>query len=77
LTAWGVTQTKTKYKAAVIGAGVTNWEGLVMESSSPELEVSGLSLCVCVCVQTTDMSARQPSVVHHLGLCNPQIRSLH
>ena len=38
LTAWGVTQTKTRFKAAVIG-GATHWEGMVMESGSPELEV--------------------------------------
>ncbi|KAF5357248.1 hypothetical protein D9756_006666 [Leucocoprinus leucothites] len=40
LTAWGVTQTKTRYKAAVVGAGATNWEGMVMESASPELEAA-------------------------------------
>ncbi|KAJ7693377.1 Alpha/Beta hydrolase protein [Mycena rosella] len=38
--AWGVTKTKTRYKAAIIGAGVTNWEGMVMESGSPELETA-------------------------------------
>ncbi|KAJ7141388.1 Alpha/Beta hydrolase protein [Mycena epipterygia] len=38
--AWGVTKTKTRYKAAVIGAGATNWEGMVMESGSPELETA-------------------------------------
>ncbi|KAJ7091858.1 Alpha/Beta hydrolase protein [Mycena belliarum] len=36
--AWGVTKIKTRYKAAIIGAGATNWEGMVMESGSPELE---------------------------------------
>nr|GAT60594.1 predicted protein [Mycena chlorophos] len=40
LAAWGVTETKTKYKAAIIGAGATNWEGMVMESGSPELEAA-------------------------------------
>ncbi|KAF7357712.1 Peptidase-S9 domain-containing protein [Mycena venus] len=40
IAAWGVTKTKTRYKAAIIGAGVTNWEGMVMESGSPELEVA-------------------------------------
>ncbi|KAJ7451763.1 Alpha/Beta hydrolase protein [Mycena galericulata] len=40
IAAWGVTKTKTRYKAAVIGAGVTNWEGMVMESGSPELETA-------------------------------------
>ncbi|KAJ7497682.1 Alpha/Beta hydrolase protein [Mycena latifolia] len=38
--AWGVTKTKKRYKAAIIGAGVTNWEGMVMESGSPELETA-------------------------------------
>ncbi|KAF7376472.1 Peptidase-S9 domain-containing protein [Mycena sanguinolenta] len=38
--AWGVTNTKTRYKAAIIGAGATNWEGMVMESGSPELEAA-------------------------------------
>ncbi|KAJ6521953.1 Alpha/Beta hydrolase protein [Mycena vulgaris] len=38
--AWGVTKTKTRYKAAIIGAGATNWEGMVMESASPELETA-------------------------------------
>lgn len=39
LTAWGVTLTKDRFKAAVVGAGVSNWEGMIMESGSPELEV--------------------------------------
>ncbi|KAJ3569185.1 hypothetical protein NP233_g5226 [Leucocoprinus birnbaumii] len=40
LTAWGVAQTKTRYRAAIVGAGATNWEGMVMESASPELEAA-------------------------------------
>jgi hypothetical protein len=40
LTAWGVTKTKDRFKAAVVGAGVSDWEGMVMSASSPELEVS-------------------------------------
>ncbi|KAJ6498941.1 Alpha/Beta hydrolase protein [Mycena sanguinolenta] len=40
IAAWGVTNTKTRYKAAIIGAGATNWEGMVMESGSPELEAA-------------------------------------
>ncbi|THH14407.1 hypothetical protein EW146_g5925 [Bondarzewia mesenterica] len=39
LTAWGIAKTKSRFKAAVVGAGVANWEGMVMESASPELEV--------------------------------------
>ncbi|KAG6830818.1 hypothetical protein H0H87_006991 [Tephrocybe sp. NHM501043] len=38
LTAWGVTKTKNRFKAAIVGAGVSNWEGMVMDSGSPELE---------------------------------------
>ncbi|TFK32017.1 Alpha/Beta hydrolase protein [Crucibulum laeve] len=40
LTAWGVTQTKSRFRAAIVGAGATNWEGMVMESGSPELEAA-------------------------------------
>ncbi|KAG6919834.1 hypothetical protein DXG01_000339 [Tephrocybe rancida] len=40
LTAWGVTKTKNRFKAAIVGAGVSNWEGIVMDSGSPELEAS-------------------------------------
>ena len=39
-----MTQTKTRFKAAVIGAGVTHWEGMTMESGSPELEVRVLPI---------------------------------
>lgn len=28
------------FKAAIVGAGVSNWESMVMEAASPELEVS-------------------------------------
>ncbi|ETW78103.1 hypothetical protein HETIRDRAFT_454145 [Heterobasidion irregulare TC 32-1] len=40
LAAWGVSKTKNRFKAAVVGAGVSNWEGMVMESASPELEIA-------------------------------------
>lgn len=39
MTAWGVTKTKTRFKAAIVGAGATNWESMVLESAAPELEV--------------------------------------
>jgi len=39
LSAWGVTQTKSRFKAAVVGGGVSDWEVMVMESGLPELEV--------------------------------------
>ncbi|KAF9467811.1 hypothetical protein BDZ94DRAFT_1294724 [Collybia nuda] len=38
LAAWGVTKTKTRFKTAIIGAGASNWEGMVMDSGSPEFE---------------------------------------
>ena len=53
LTAWGVTQTKTRFKAAVVGAGATHWEGMVMESGSPELEVWLLFLSSVMFVYTS------------------------
>ncbi|KAJ7646932.1 Alpha/Beta hydrolase protein [Roridomyces roridus] len=40
IAAWGITETKTRYKAAIIGAGVTDWENMVLESGSPELEMA-------------------------------------
>lgn len=43
LTAWGVTKTKNKFKAAVVGAGAVDWEGMVLQSASPELEVGHAS----------------------------------
>ena len=44
MAAWGVSKTKSRFKAAVVGAGVSNWEGMVMESASPELEVRARAL---------------------------------
>ncbi|KAG6919833.1 hypothetical protein DXG01_000338 [Tephrocybe rancida] len=38
LTAWGVTKTRDRFKAAVVGAGRSNWGELTMKSGSPELE---------------------------------------
>lgn len=48
LTAWGVTKTKNRFKAAIVGAGASNWEGMVMDSGSPELEVCVTDRHVCI-----------------------------
>ncbi|KAF9029988.1 alpha/beta-hydrolase [Hymenopellis radicata] len=40
MAAWGITETKNRFSAAIIGAGVSNWESMVMEASSPELEAA-------------------------------------
>lgn len=37
LTAWGITRTD-RFRAAVIGAGVTDWRSIVMENDAPEFE---------------------------------------
>lgn len=49
LTAWGVTKTKNRFKAAVVGAGAVDWEGMVMQSASPELEVGHASRVLKLC----------------------------
>ncbi|KIJ42036.1 hypothetical protein M422DRAFT_254727 [Sphaerobolus stellatus SS14] len=38
LTAWGVSQTKDKFKCGVMGAGVSDWGSMVVESDVPEIE---------------------------------------
>ncbi|KZO90221.1 alpha/beta-hydrolase [Calocera viscosa TUFC12733] len=38
LTAWGVSQTKDLFKAAVMGAGVSDWGAMAVESDMPEFE---------------------------------------
>ncbi|KZT55400.1 alpha/beta-hydrolase [Calocera cornea HHB12733] len=38
LTAWGVGQTKDLFKAAVMGAGVSDWGAMAAESDMPEFE---------------------------------------
>ena len=48
MTAWGVSQTKNLFKAAVMGAGVSDWGSLTTESDVPEFEVRSHSL-VCFC----------------------------
>jgi dipeptidyl aminopeptidase/acylaminoacyl peptidase len=39
LTAWGVSQTKNKYRCGVVGAGVTDWGSETAESDLPDFEV--------------------------------------
>lgn len=39
LTAWGVSQTKNRFKAAIMGAGVSDWGQLAAESDMPQYEV--------------------------------------
>jgi dipeptidyl aminopeptidase/acylaminoacyl peptidase len=39
MTAWGVSQTKNKFKAAAMGAGVSDWGAMAAESDMPDMEV--------------------------------------
>ena len=39
LTAWGVTATKNRFKAGVMGAGISDFEQLCAESDVPDLVV--------------------------------------
>ena len=39
MTAWGVTATKNRFRAGVMGAGVSDWGQLAAESDLPEFEV--------------------------------------
>jgi len=39
MTAWGISQTKNKFKAAVMGAGVSDWGAMAVESDMPEFEL--------------------------------------
>ncbi|KAF8574917.1 alpha/beta-hydrolase [Ramaria rubella] len=38
LTAWGVSQTKNKFRCAIMGAGVSDWGALACESNLPDFE---------------------------------------
>ncbi|KAF7315808.1 Peptidase-S9 domain-containing protein [Mycena indigotica] len=68
IAAWGVTETKTRFKAAIIGAGATNWEGMVMESGSPELEGAiGGSIPWKDFDKFIPTSERKTSPVHSVG----------
>ena len=39
MTAWAVTATKNRFRAGVMGAGVSDWGQLAAESDLPEFEV--------------------------------------
>ncbi|KAJ7071980.1 Alpha/Beta hydrolase protein [Mycena amicta] len=68
IAAWGVTETKTRYKAAIIGAGASNWEGMVMESGSPELEAAiGGSPPWNTSPSFVSTSERRTSPIHSVG----------
>ncbi|KAF8958102.1 Alpha/Beta hydrolase protein [Flammula alnicola] len=77
LTAWGVTKTKDRFKAAIIGAGATNWESMVMESSSPELEAAiGKSVPwdhTCAAQE----SSRKKSPIHSVAGVDTAVLILH
>ncbi|KAF9446012.1 alpha/beta-hydrolase [Macrolepiota fuliginosa MF-IS2] len=80
LAAWGVTQSKTRYKAAVIGGGATDWEEMVMESGSPELEaaIGGISPWTHPETSiTTFVSERKTSPVHNVIGVNTAVLILH
>lgn len=51
MTAWGVGNTKNKFKAGVMGAGVSDWGSLAAESDMPEFEVSYIKSNWFVCEQ--------------------------
>jgi hypothetical protein len=66
LTAWGVTKTKNRFKAAVVGAGAVDWEGMVLQSASPELEVGYASRVLNLC--RSELWRRWPLVGIILGV---------
>ncbi|KAJ7282863.1 Alpha/Beta hydrolase protein [Mycena rebaudengoi] len=74
--AWGVTKTKTRYRAAIIGAGATNWEGMVMESGSPELEAA-IGQSVPWDHDHPEKSTRKTSPVHSISGVTTAVLILH
>ncbi|KAF7321936.1 Peptidase-S9 domain-containing protein [Mycena kentingensis (nom. inval.)] len=78
LAAWGVAATKTRYKAAIIGAGVTNWDGMIMESGSPELEAAIAGRAPWNQSSTfTITSERRTSPIHGVGGVDTACLMLH
>jgi len=76
LTAWGVTKTKTRFKAAIVGAGVSNWEGMVMDSGSPELETeTGKSAPWDH--DNQERSVRRTSPIHFVAVVTTAVLILH
>ncbi|KAG6840023.1 hypothetical protein C0991_009533 [Blastosporella zonata] len=61
LAAWGTTKTKTLFKAAVVGAGVTNWEGLLMDTESLHLDAQLAGPCA---PWDSEQSGMKTSPVH-------------
>ncbi|KAJ7217689.1 Alpha/Beta hydrolase protein [Mycena pura] len=77
IAAWGVTKTKTRYRAAIVGAGATNWEGMVMESGSPELEVKCTAYHVPWDFDAPEKSTRKTSPVHSVAGVSTAVLILH
>ncbi|KAJ7187868.1 Alpha/Beta hydrolase protein [Mycena filopes] len=76
IAAWGVTKSKTRYTAAIIGAGATNWEGMVMESGSPELEAA-IGQSTPWDHDAPEKSERKTSPVHSVAGVSTAILILH
>ncbi|KAJ6489519.1 Alpha/Beta hydrolase protein [Mycena vitilis] len=76
IAAWGVTKSKTRYKAAIIGAGATNWEGMVMESGSPELETA-IGQSTPWDHDAPEKSERKTSPVHSVAGVSTAVLILH
>ncbi|KAJ6625782.1 Alpha/Beta hydrolase protein [Mycena sp. CBHHK59/15] len=76
LGAWGVTKTKTRFKVAIIGAGATNWEGMVMESGSPELEIA-IGQSTPWDHDAPEASTRKTSPVHSVSGVSTAVLILH
>ncbi|KAJ6594296.1 Alpha/Beta hydrolase protein [Mycena capillaripes] len=76
IAAWGVTKTKTRYKAAIIGAGATNWEGMVMESGSPELETA-IGQSTPWDHDAPEKSERKTSPIHSVSGVSTAVLMLH
>ncbi|KAJ7045897.1 Alpha/Beta hydrolase protein [Mycena alexandri] len=76
LAAWGVAKSKTRYTAAIVGAGATNWEGMVMESGSPELEAA-IGQSTPWDHDAPERSERKTSPVHSVAGVSTAILILH
>lgn len=70
LTAWGVTKTKNRFKAAVVGAGAVDWEGMVLQSASPELEMA-------ISGHDPWGSKRKSSPIHEVAAVDTAVLILH
>ena len=52
LTAWGIGQTKKRFRAGIVGAGIVDWNNLAAESIFPDVLVSR-SPCIDVLYSLT------------------------